>query len=210
MTTGRRWDTPLPVPKSEAEFTCPVKIAPVPPFRTASEEEVAALKPLCRRCPRAEGDHEAGTSSTRSQTPVGLVPFTVLKRQNRGMSSDTGASDADTPPPPSAVPPGPLAPEQRGSERPAWTLLTNHGHVLLAVAESQDARVADIAARVGITPRATLAILKDLEDAAYLTRRRVGRRSHYTVDAHQHFRHPATAAHEVGELLAIFADPSRP
>ncbi|MFE7631112.1 helix-turn-helix transcriptional regulator [Kocuria sp. NPDC057446] len=97
-------------------------------------------------------------------------------------------------------------------QRPPWTLLTNHGHVLLAVAQSRDARVAEIAARVSITTRATLAILRDLEDAGYLTRHRVGRRSHYTVDTHQHFRHPATASHEVGELLAIFipgaADPS--
>ncbi|MFE7629511.1 winged helix-turn-helix domain-containing protein [Kocuria sp. NPDC057446] len=72
------------------------------------------------------------------------------------------------------------------------------------MAESQDARVAEIAAQVGISARATLAILKDLEDAGYLTRHRVGRRSHYTLDTHQHFRHPATASHEVGELLAIF------
>ena len=91
-----------------------------------------------------------------------------------------------------------------GGQRPPWTFLTNHGHVLLAVAQSQDARVAEIAARVGITARATLTILKDLEDAGYLRRHRVGRRSHYTVDAHRHFRHPATAGHEVGELLAIF------
>ncbi|TDL38200.1 ArsR family transcriptional regulator [Kocuria rosea] len=84
-------------------------------------------------------------------------------------------------------------------------MLTNHGHVLLAVAQFQDARVAEIAAQVGITTRATLTILKDLEDAGYLTRHRVGRRSHYTVDIHQRFRHPATASHEVGELLAIFA-----
>ncbi|GEO96691.1 helix-turn-helix domain-containing protein [Kocuria turfanensis] len=126
------------------------------------------------------------------------------------MTSTTDASDAGTPSPPTPATPGPLAPEPRVTERPAWTLLTNHGHVLLAVAQSQDARVAEIAAQVGITTRATLAILKDLEDAAYLTRRRVGRRSHYTVDTHQHFRHPATAAHEVGELLAIFADPAHP
>lgn len=99
---------------------------------------------------------------------------------------------------PEAQPPEPV-------RRPPWTLLTHHGHVLLAVARSQDARVAEIAARVGITTRTTLSILKDLEDAGYLTRHRTGRRSHYTVDTHQHFRHPATAAHEVGELLAIFA-----
>ena len=91
------------------------------------------------------------------------------------------------------------------ADRPGWTLLTNHGHVLLAVARSADVLVSDLAAQVGITTRATLTILKDLETAGYVRRRRVGRRTHYTVDAHQHFRHPTTASHEVGELLAIFA-----
>jgi len=92
--------------------------------------------------------------------------------------------------------------------RPPWTFLTNHGHVLLAVAQYQDPLVSEIAARVGITVRATLTILKELEEAGYITRHRVGRRTHYTVDDHQHFRHPATAAHEIGELLAIFTHPS--
>ncbi len=87
---------------------------------------------------------------------------------------------------------------------PAWTFLTNHGHVLLAVATDPAARVADLAARVGISPRATLAILRDLELAGYLVRTRVGRRTHYRLRPHQHFRHPATASHEIDELLAIF------
>ena len=51
------------------------------------------------------------------------------------------------------------------STRPTWTFLTNHGHVLLAVATSPDQRVSDIAAEVGITTRATLTILGDLEEA---------------------------------------------
>ncbi|MFP3712632.1 winged helix-turn-helix domain-containing protein [Puerhibacterium sp. TATVAM-FAB25] len=101
----------------------------------------------------------------------------------------------------------PAAAEARPPSRAgtSWTFLTHHGHVLLAVARSPDARVADVAARVGISPRATLTILKDLETAGYVRRRRVGRRSHYTVDPHRHFRHPADADHEIGELLAIFA-----
>ncbi|MGY1706790.1 winged helix-turn-helix domain-containing protein [Geodermatophilus sp. SYSU D00697] len=90
-------------------------------------------------------------------------------------------------------------------QRPTWTFLTNHGHVLLAVAADRDARVADIAARVGVTQRAALSILRDLEDGGYLTRSRRGRRTHYELRPHQHFRHPSTAAHEVDELLAIFA-----
>ena len=117
------------------------------------------------------------------------------------MTPPARASDAV---PVDAVPPD-AVPVDAPTPRPSWTLLTNHGHVLLAVAQSQDARVAEIASRVGISVRAALAILKDLEDAGYLRRHRVGRRSHYTVDAHQHFRHPATAAHEVGGLLALFA-----
>lgn len=87
-----------------------------------------------------------------------------------------------------------------------WTFLTNHAHVLLAVAGTPDARVQDIAATVGITPRAALLILQDLEDAGYLHRNRIGRRNHYTVHRGRPFRHPATAHHAVDKLLAIFTD----
>ncbi len=87
----------------------------------------------------------------------------------------------------------------------AWTFLTNHGHVLIAVAADPDLRVQDIAARVGITTRSALAILRDLEEAGYLVRSRRGRRTHYELRPHRPFRHPSAARHEVGELLAIFA-----
>jgi predicted transcriptional regulator len=89
------------------------------------------------------------------------------------------------------------------SERPAWTLLSTHGHVLLAVARDPDALVRDIADEVGITTRATLSVLADLEAAGFVTRTRLGRRNHYVVDTHRHFRHPATESHEVGELLQV-------
>jgi hypothetical protein len=95
-----------------------------------------------------------------------------------------------------------------GALRPSWTFLTNHGHVLLAVATDPEARVADIAARVGISQRAALSILRDLEDGGYLTRTRHGRRTHYELRPHQHFRHPSTAQREVDELVAIFTSPS--
>jgi len=57
---------------------------------------------------------------------------------------------------------------QAGGER-RWTFLTNHGHLLLAVARSPDARVHELAAVVGITERAALLILRDLEDATTCT-----------------------------------------
>ncbi|MET3951077.1 winged helix-turn-helix domain-containing protein [Arthrobacter sp. UYEF36] len=97
-------------------------------------------------------------------------------------------------------PPVPPAPP-----RPTWTFLTNHGHVLLSVAADPQARITDIAARVGITPRSTLQILKDLEEGGYLHRIRDGRRTRYAIEPHQHFRHPTTATREVDEMIGLFA-----
>ncbi|MCB5273916.1 hypothetical protein BJG92_01442 [Arthrobacter sp. SO5] len=103
---------------------------------------------------------------------------------------------------------GPEPPLLPAPTRPTWTFLTNHGHVLLSVAADPQSRIADIAGRVGITPRSTLQILKDLEDGGYVHRVRSGRRTSYTVEPHQHFRHPATAAWEVDGLIGLFAGPS--
>ena len=89
----------------------------------------------------------------------------------------------------------------------AWTFLTNHGHVLLAVAAEPQARVTDIAAKIGITPRSTLQILKDLDDGGYLHRIRVGRRTRYVIEPHQHFRHPTAATREIDGLIDLFSDP---
>ena len=102
-----------------------------------------------------------------------------------------------------AEPPVPPVPA-----RPPWTFLTNHGHVLLAVAADPEARITDIAAQVGITPRSTLQILKDLEDGGYLHRIPAGRRTRYTIEPHQHFRHPTTANREIDGLIGLFADPA--
>ena len=93
-------------------------------------------------------------------------------------------------------------------DRP-WTFLTNHAHVLLAVAGTPDARVVEIAEVVGISTRSALSILRDLEDAGYVARSKEGRRTHYVVQPHRPFRHPAAAAHEVDELLAVFRRPGR-
>ena len=106
-----------------------------------------------------------------------------------------------------SAPETPVRAAPSAAGRPAWTFLTNHGHVLLAVAAYPQARVADLAARVGISARAILQILKDLEEAGYLRRWRDGRRTHYAIEPHQHFRHPAAAGREVDGLIGLFRDP---
>jgi hypothetical protein len=86
-----------------------------------------------------------------------------------------------------------------------WTLLTGHGHVLVEIARSPDARIRDIAPVVGLTERTVQAIVADLEAAGYLTRTRDGRRNRYTVNADSLFRHPAQEGHRVGPFLALLA-----
>jgi len=87
----------------------------------------------------------------------------------------------------------------------SWTLLTGHGHVLVEIARSPDARVRDISAVVGLTERTVQAIVADLEAAGYLTRIRTGRRTRYTVNHDSLFRHPAQEGHRVGPFLSLLA-----
>ena len=94
-----------------------------------------------------------------------------------------------------------LADEPGGS----WTLLTGHGHVLVEIARSPEARIRDIAAAAGITERTAQAIVADLEAAGYVSRTRVGRRTRYTVNHDSLFRHPAQEGHRVGPFLDLLA-----
>ena len=87
----------------------------------------------------------------------------------------------------------------------SWTLLTNHGRLLLLIAAHPDARVRDLAEQAGITERAAGSIVGDLEAAGYLTRIRTGRRNHYVVHADRPFRHPAESGHDVAALLTVFS-----
>ena len=101
-------------------------------------------------------------------------------------------------------------PSSSGSvEVPPWTFLTNHAHVLLALARDPQCRLRDVAALVGITERAVQSIVADLEADGYLTRIRVGRRNVYRLHPHRRFRHPAEARHRIGELLDLFTESPR-
>ena len=81
--------------------------------------------------------------------------------------------------------------------------VTNHAMVLLCIAENPDLRVRDIAAMVGITQRATQAILTDLDEGGFVTRVRRGRRNHYSVNRDANLRHPLVQSVTIGELLDI-------
>ena len=64
---------------------------------------------------------------------------------------------------------------------PPFSFLTNHGLVLLCIAEDPRQRMRDIATHIDITERAAQRIVADLIGAGYLIRTREGRRNSYTV-----------------------------
>ncbi len=84
-----------------------------------------------------------------------------------------------------------------------WTFLSNHSHVLICLAQDSEVRLRDVAERVGITERAVLRIIADLEEAGIITRRREGRRNQYEVHREQSLRHPVEHHRTVGDLLGL-------
>jgi len=93
-----------------------------------------------------------------------------------------------------------------------WVFLSNHAHVLLSVARDPDVRARDIAEQVGITERAAQRILSDLIAERYISKTKIGRRNHYTVNRQGHLRHPVFRELEIGPLLDILDqhDPAAP
>ncbi|MFN3256830.1 MAG: helix-turn-helix transcriptional regulator [Ilumatobacter sp.] len=87
------------------------------------------------------------------------------------------------------------------SERRSWTFLTNHSHVLLAIARAPDLRLREIADLVNITERTAMQIVVDLETDGYIERERRGRRNHYLINRHHPLRHPLEDHHEIAALL---------
>jgi uncharacterized membrane protein len=85
----------------------------------------------------------------------------------------------------------------------SWSLLSNHGLILVAIARDPEARVRDIAESVGITERAAHRIVADLCVEGFISRTRVGRRTRYEIHAERHFRHPALRSEVIGPLLEI-------
>jgi len=86
----------------------------------------------------------------------------------------------------------------------SWHFLTNHSHVLLCISEDPDITVRDVALQVGITERAVMRIIGELDDGGVLDRTREGRRNHYEINEDLHLRHPVEDHCTVGDLIRMF------
>ena len=69
-----------------------------------------------------------------------------------------------------------------GATEQKWGLFTNHALVMAYVCEHSDSTVREISDAVGITERATLAMLGDLQRQGVIVRHRAGRSNTYSMD----------------------------
>lgn len=84
-----------------------------------------------------------------------------------------------------------------------WTFVTSHTQVLLCIAQDPEARLRDVAGKVGITERAAQRIVADLVESGYVERTRVGRRNRYRINPTVEMRHQLQRGLEIGSLLAL-------
>ena len=87
-----------------------------------------------------------------------------------------------------------------------WTVFSNHGHVLVCLANNNEARLRDVAEQVGITERAVQKIVHELQQGELITISKRGRCNRYEINMRKSLRHPLQAQCTVGSLLKALAD----
>ena len=86
-----------------------------------------------------------------------------------------------------------------------WTLFSNHGHVLVCLARDNEARLRKVADDVGITERAVQKIVRELQQAGFVTIKKHGRCNRYDINSRKSLRHDLEARCQVGRLLQLFS-----
>lgn len=84
-----------------------------------------------------------------------------------------------------------------------WIFITNHGLVLSYIARYPRSTTRVLAQAIGITERTAHKIIAELEEAGYITRKRVGRQNQYQINQYVLMRHPSHNEVAVGELLQV-------
>jgi DNA-binding IclR family transcriptional regulator len=97
--------------------------------------------------------------------------------------------------------------QSSSNELHGWSFLTNHARVLQAIAADPTSRLRDIAAQTGITERAVVQIVRELERVGYITKTRNGRRNHYEIHEDLSLRHPSHHHRTLGELIRFLKQP---
>jgi predicted transcriptional regulator len=89
------------------------------------------------------------------------------------------------------------------SNKQDWTFLSNHAHVLICLYRDPTIRLRDLAFNVGITERAVISIIEDLETVGIIVRTKEGRRNKYKIHESISLRHPLESHKTIGDLLKL-------
>lgn len=91
-----------------------------------------------------------------------------------------------------------------------WSLFSNHGNVLLCLADDPEARLRDVASAIGITERAVQKIVRDLQDGGILSVSKQGRRNRYRINTRKPLQHPLDTQRTVGNLITMMRGERKP
>jgi DNA-binding Lrp family transcriptional regulator len=86
-----------------------------------------------------------------------------------------------------------------------WTFFSNYGHVLVCLERDHSIRLRDVAREVGITERAVQKIVRDMQDAGFITVTKQGRNNRYRINKRKTLRHSLESHCTVGKLLALIS-----
>jgi len=70
-----------------------------------------------------------------------------------------------------------------------WSFLTHHAVVLTCIAKQPGSRARDVASAAGIRVHAMRRVIADLSDAGYITKRKEGRQTRYSISPNLSPRH---------------------
>ena len=79
-----------------------------------------------------------------------------------------------------------------GKARNGWQLFTSHGLVLISILNKPGRTVREIGLELNLTDRAVALAIADLVQDGYLERRKVGRRTFYTVNEDHALKYPVS------------------
>jgi DNA-binding Lrp family transcriptional regulator len=83
-----------------------------------------------------------------------------------------------------------------------WNFLSNYGLVLTHLFQNSQATLREIAAGTGLTERAVYQLVRELETAGFIEKRKIGRRNAYTVDRAALFSFPVYRDLNIAQMVA--------
>ena len=86
-----------------------------------------------------------------------------------------------------------------------WTFITNHAAVLTLLDHEEQLTAREIAIALDITERSVIRIIKDIESAGYITKRKEGRVNRYTINKDLPLRRNDQREVHVHELIQLLS-----